>query len=112
MISREGTGSPLSQCASQAGFVAGYFREHMLMTAGEMQQARSRLVSTARSRGLNVDAIFIERLETVPDAFAAMVEKLQTPGPNVPVTTGDPAPVPISPPAPAAPPAPVAPPAP
>jgi hypothetical protein len=72
----------------EARYVAGYFREHMLMDAAEMDRARRWLVSAAKSRGLDIDAIFIEHLETVPEAFAAMIEKLQAAGPKVLIIPG------------------------
>ncbi len=73
----------MSQDATEPRFVAGYFREHMLMTASETEQARKQLASTAKSHGVDIDAIFIEHLETAPDAFAAMIGKLQTSGQNI-----------------------------
>jgi hypothetical protein len=80
--------SVVNQGVVEARYVAGYFREHMLMDAAEMDRARRGMVSVAKSRGLDIDAIFIEHLETAPEAFAAMIEKLQASGPKVLIIPG------------------------
>lgn len=76
--------------ASTRTFVAIYLREHMLMTAGEMARAQRDLLSFAESKGYDLDKveIFIEKLETVPDAFARMAEKVSGPGENVVIVPG------------------------
>lgn len=71
-----------------SAYVAAYFREHMLMDANEMERARSGMVALAKSRGLEIDGIFIEHLETVPDAFASMVDKFRTASSKVLIIPG------------------------
>jgi hypothetical protein len=88
MIYGEAREAVVNQGIVEARYVAGYFREHMLMDAAEMDRARRGMVSAAKSHGLDIDAIFVERLETVPEAFAAMIEKLQASGSNVLVIPG------------------------
>lgn len=76
--------------ASMTTFVAIYLREHMLMTAGEMARAQKDLLSFAERKGYNLDMveIFIERMESAPDAFAKMAEKLGAPGEHVVIVPG------------------------
>lgn len=71
-------------------YVAIYLREHMLMTASEMARAQHDLMSFAGRRGYDLDQveIFVEKLETVPDAFARMADKLSRPGDHVVIVPG------------------------
>ncbi|GAA1685433.1 hypothetical protein GCM10009745_32410 [Kribbella yunnanensis] len=71
-------------------FVAIYLREHMMMTAGEMARAQKGLLAFAERKGYDLDKIemFVEKRETVPDAFARMAEKLSGPGEHVVIVPG------------------------
>ncbi len=83
-------GVTMEASASTKTFVAIYLREHMLMTAGEMARAQDDLLSFAERKGYDLDKveIFVEKLETVPDAFAKMAEKLSGPGAHVVIVPG------------------------
>ncbi len=83
-------GAIMEANASTETFVAIYLREHMLMTAGEMARAQRDLLSFAEKKGYALDnvEIFVEKLETAPDAFAKMAEKLSGPGEHVVIVPG------------------------
>jgi hypothetical protein len=55
----------------------GYIREHFLMTAAELAQTKAQLVTFARAEGFTLHAIYVERIETAPAAFGALVEAVQ-----------------------------------
>ncbi|QNE21640.1 hypothetical protein F1D05_31620 [Kribbella qitaiheensis] len=71
-----------------APYVAAYIRRHVLMTPREMAQAQQGIIAFARARGLEIAEIFVEELETVPDAFARMAEKLHGTGERVVILPG------------------------
>ncbi|TDW22116.1 hypothetical protein [Kribbella kalugense] len=74
---------------SNKPYVAIYFREHVMMSAGEMARARRDLLSFATRRGFGLEVdLFVEKLETVPDAFARMAKKLSGPGGHVVIVPG------------------------
>lgn len=52
----------------------GYVREHFLMSAAELARARARIVAFARAEGYALQGIFVERVETAPAAFEALIE--------------------------------------
>jgi hypothetical protein len=84
------SGAAMEADATAQIYVAIYLREHMLMTAGEMAGAQRDLLAFAERKGYNLDRIeiFVEKLETAPDAFAKMVEKLFGPGGRVVIVPG------------------------
>lgn len=69
-------------------FVAAYLREHMLMTASEMAWAQRGLIEFAERRGLVLNEIFIERLESAPEAFAKLADRLNVPGQRIVILPG------------------------
>ncbi|HMJ22823.1 MAG TPA: hypothetical protein VK513_12980 [Terriglobales bacterium] len=75
---------------STSPYVAIYLREHMLMSAGEMARAQQDLMSFAARKGYALDKveIFVEKIETVPDAFAKMADKLSCSGEHVVIVPG------------------------
>lgn len=52
----------------------GYIREHFLMTATELAQAKAELVAFARAEGFTLQAIYVEHVETAPAAAQALIE--------------------------------------
>lgn len=52
----------------------GYVREHFMMTAAEVAKARDQLTRFAAAEGLTLQCIYIEKLETEPAAFQALVD--------------------------------------
>jgi hypothetical protein len=69
-------------------YVAAYVRKHVLMTPAEMAQARDGIIRFAAARGLGVPEIFIEDLETVPEAFAKLAHKLERSGERIVILPG------------------------
>jgi hypothetical protein len=52
----------------------GYLRQYCRMRPAELGRARDRLTRVAAAEGLTLKAIFVERPETEPAAFHAVVE--------------------------------------
>lgn len=52
----------------------GYLREHVLMSAREVAQAKAAIVAFASAEGFTLQGIYVERLETAPAAFEALIE--------------------------------------
>ncbi|QNE19662.1 recombinase family protein [Kribbella qitaiheensis] len=72
----------------QKPYVAVYIRELPMMSASDFRRARDGLIRFGQSRGLKVDDIFEEKLESVPDAFTQMIAKLQAVKGNVLIIPG------------------------
>jgi len=83
-------GAAMEVDAASEPYVAVYLREHMLMTATEMARAQADLMHFAQRQGFDLDRveIFVEKMETVPDAFAKMADKLSGPGIHVVIVPG------------------------
>lgn len=56
------------------GLLHCYVREHFLMTAREKADVVAKLVESAKSSGFEVGKIFLERVESVPEAYAALLD--------------------------------------
>lgn len=52
----------------------GYVREHFLMSTAELARAKARIVAFMRAEGFTLQGIFVERVETAPAAFEALIE--------------------------------------
>lgn len=57
--------------------VLGYVREHFMMTEPEMANARQNLVDLAASENLELTKIYVERIESVPQTFRAMMIEVE-----------------------------------
>jgi hypothetical protein len=55
-----------------------YFREHFLMTPREAVDMRSQFAKLAQREGYELGGIFMEKAESSPDAFTAMVNAVVT----------------------------------
>ncbi len=51
----------------------GYFREQLFMGARQKAEIRDQLAASAERRGYELGKVFEEKVETMPDAFAALV---------------------------------------
>lgn len=51
----------------------GYLRKHLLMTETEVRYAKERLAYFAQEEGLQLDKVYVEKVETWPAAFEALV---------------------------------------
>ncbi|MGW1340930.1 hypothetical protein ACWCOV_07725 [Kribbella sp. NPDC002412] len=61
------------EVASDLPVIHGYFREHLLMTATEKARIRAGFEALARKNDYRLGKIFMERVETAPDALSALV---------------------------------------
>jgi hypothetical protein len=52
----------------------GYIREHLFMTPSEHADLVTRFVVFAEREGYTLGKVFTERVETVPEAFGALVQ--------------------------------------
>jgi hypothetical protein len=56
----------------------GYFKKHFLMTGGEIAARRQAIVDCATAHGCELEALFIDEIDTAPDelrrAFTALME--------------------------------------
>jgi hypothetical protein len=52
----------------------GYIREHLFMTAREHADLVARFVVYAEREGYSLGKVFTEKVETVPEAFGALVQ--------------------------------------
>ena len=52
----------------------GYIREHLFMTPREHADLVARFVAFAEREGYKLGKVFTEKVETVPDAFGALVD--------------------------------------
>jgi hypothetical protein len=55
----------------------GYLRVHLLMTAAELELTRERLASFAQAEGYALAGVFVERVDTAPSAFHALVNAVK-----------------------------------
>ncbi|QNE22380.1 hypothetical protein F1D05_36405 [Kribbella qitaiheensis] len=60
------------------------------MSATEMARAQDGLLKFATQKGFNIDhvEIFVEKLETVPDAFQKLIEKMTAQGERTVIIPG------------------------
>ena len=55
----------------------GYIRSHVLMTADEIAEAKVELAAFAMVEGFALGTIYLERPETAPAAFQALVDEIR-----------------------------------
>jgi hypothetical protein len=55
----------------------GYLRMHLLMTEGELAEAKERLERFADLEGFTLGTVYVELVETIPAAFEALVEAIK-----------------------------------
>ncbi|MEV0284366.1 hypothetical protein AB0H36_09645 [Kribbella sp. NPDC050820] len=65
--------APDSDAARDLPVLHGYFREHLLMTAAEKAEIRAGFAAFAKKNDYRLGKIFMERVETAPDALSALV---------------------------------------
>ncbi|GAB3948690.1 hypothetical protein GCM10029976_080390 [Kribbella albertanoniae] len=58
------------------------------MTPAEMARAQRGLIEFAERRGLVLSEIFIEKLESVPEAFAKLAARVSEPGERIVIIPG------------------------
>jgi sugar/nucleoside kinase (ribokinase family) len=68
--------------------VLGYLRAHPLMTAAEIVAVKDRLADFAAAQGFALGGVFIERPETRPAAYHALLEAIQRRGIRTVVVPG------------------------
>lgn len=56
----------------------GYIHEHLFMTPREANDIRARMAKVAAHEGWELGSIFIEKVETSPEAFETLVRILMT----------------------------------
>lgn len=56
------------------GVLHGYIREHLFMTPNEHADLVARIVALAEREGYTLGRVYTEKLETIPDAFHALMQ--------------------------------------
>ncbi|MGW7687129.1 hypothetical protein ACWGID_40690 [Kribbella sp. NPDC054772] len=51
-----------------------YARKHLLMCESEVNRTKERLTYFAKQAGYNLSAVFVEEVQTAPDAFERLVQ--------------------------------------
>jgi hypothetical protein len=65
--------SPDGEPRAQHRRAYGYLRKHLLMFDSELSRAEERLAHFADATGLELAAVFVEEIETVPAAFERFI---------------------------------------